>query len=184
MTSQLPIPAPRRANVTRRGQFQRDPVAAEQRALELFDHIPDRCIAVPVPDAGQRPHLWAGEIAIVDTESVAPLDGEMFVIRWCNGRISLGQVRRDKGSYYDARRNAFVMADEDDDRCRSSPGWYFGNYRAVQPRDGAEAEAALFAGELGLSEGPMTTAHMTSQLLGQVIGVACFALFTGKGGAS
>jgi len=69
-------------------------IAAEYRALMMFDHIPQGCITFPCTDEYFLPHIKPGEFVLVDTKDTTPRDGEVYVIQWQSGRRAICQASK------------------------------------------------------------------------------------------
>lgn len=65
----------------------------ELRALDVLDVVPAGCMAVRDLDGFCEPHIRAGEFAIADTADREPKHGELFLLRWSNGRMSILQAK-------------------------------------------------------------------------------------------
>lgn len=61
------------------------PQQPDLRAFIVHDRLPAGCIAYPVTDEKNAPHLRPGDIAIVDPSDCLPSTGELFVIEWQSG---------------------------------------------------------------------------------------------------
>jgi len=62
------------------------------RALTMFDHVPAGCRLQLVVDDDSAPHLRVGEFAVIDTGDTDPQHGEVYLVRWSNGRKSIEQI--------------------------------------------------------------------------------------------
>lgn len=124
----------------------------EYRALMVFCTLPAGCIAVPVTDSESEPHLHAGEFAIVDPHDLEPVSGELFLIRWMNGR------------------EAFVSVKE-----RGPEGWMIGApghpwAKAGGPQRPVD-ECLRLAARFGAVDGPISRRYLIEKLQGRVVGV-------------
>jgi len=125
------------------------------RALTMFDHVPVGCILQLVVDDDSAPHLRAGEFAIVDTTDTEPQHGEVFLVRWSNGRTSIQQLLA-RSHTYDGR--SFV-------------GFWtcclnFEPYRPGKTRPGLVTEIS----HRSMADGPRTADVIQRSLIGRVIG--------------
>ncbi|WP_230629336.1 S24/S26 family peptidase [Sphingomonas sp. Leaf37] len=55
------------------------------RSFIVYDRLPAGCLAYPVTDEANAPHLRPGDIAIIDTADREPANGDLFVIDWQSG---------------------------------------------------------------------------------------------------
>jgi hypothetical protein len=55
------------------------------RSFIVYDRLPSGCIAYPVTDENNAPHLRIGEVAVIDTNDREPSAGELFAIDWQSG---------------------------------------------------------------------------------------------------
>jgi len=159
------------ANAERLPAFRHQP---ELRALMMLDALPPGCISVHVPDDRFAPHLREGELAVVDTTDVEPTLGEFFVIAYDDRRRASGYVLKFVEPI--CRMENYVEAGKDGER----------DYWTSDPAKGAPREFwevlheplanAVLARRMGRpsmipKEGPFTTDHLRSKLLGRVVGI-------------
>lgn len=146
----------------------------ELRALMLLDALPPGCITIHVPDDRFGPHLREGELAIIDTTDVEPTIGEFFVIAYDDRRRASGCVLefvepiRRMENYVEAGKNG-----ERDywtsDPSKGTPREFWEVLHEPQ----ANAVLARRMGRPSMipKEGPFTTDHLRSKLLGRVVGI-------------
>ena len=114
----------------------------ELRALDILDVVPSGCMAVRDLNGLCEPHIKIGEFAIADTNDRRPQHGEIFLLRWSNGTMSIMQAV--------LRPTNLVSGKE---LC-----WW------VRPMPGAR--------RLATSDGPYSDIeHLKSKIVGRVIGV-------------
>lgn len=137
----------------------------ELRALMVFDQLPAGCISFPCIDEDCMPHIRPGEFAVVDTADRRPQHGELYVIQWNGGRRCICQ----------ARISGVASKDRPIDEA-----WSVGSLAGIRGRDAVEAHLRALretsAGipslrRLAWSEGWFTEEHLTSKLVGRVIGI-------------
>lgn len=141
------------------------------RSFIVYDRLPAGCIAFPVTDEQNAPHLQPGDIAVIDPTDREPAVGELFVIRWSSGRSEIVETWT-KAMRAGCGPNGEMM----DTLC-----WKVGG--SSRPRSYAELCAWLKAGKAGgwvdgpyATEGP-TAGALAEKLRGRVIGIleAAFA---------
>jgi hypothetical protein len=146
----------------------------ELRALLLLDTLPAGCITYLVPDSSFAPHLREGEFAVVDTADVEPVPGEFFVIAYGDDRVSAG-YRFDLVEPI-CRKVNYCQANAAGSRAYWTDRAGEGEPRAcwhVLHEASAHVRAARAMGlrPNRLTEGPFTTEHLRSKLIGRVVGI-------------
>ncbi|MHA0335838.1 hypothetical protein [Sphingomonas aquatilis] len=110
------------------------PAPAQQPTLRSFivcDRLPEGCVAYPVTDETNAPHLRPGDIAIIDPTDRDVCVGELFVAQWGSGKTDIVEawtadaVHWKVGGSNRARSHASVL-----ERLRqgSQVGWVDGPY--------------------------------------------------------
>ncbi len=115
------------------------PAPAQQPTLRSFivcDRLPEGCVAYPVTDETNAPHLRPGDIAIIDPTDREACLGELFVVQWNSGGTDIVEAWPQQmadalcwkvGSSNRARSAGAVV----DRLCAGQPvGWVDGPYRA------------------------------------------------------
>lgn len=141
-------------------QFEHQP---ELRALMMFPTLPPGHMAFLVEDDAFHPHLHRGEFAVVDLADHQPAQGELFLISYsspyakCGLTFALCQMRS-RPCYF--RRGVGWQSPNlpDEGGCELVPKWT-ALHGLIQP------------GRLVMAEGPFTTEHAASKLVGRVVGV-------------
>lgn len=148
------------------------PVATqpEYRALMLYDHLPEGCIAHLVIDSHSTPHIRPGELVVVDTVDRKVRHLETYVIEWIGGRRSVCESVRCEFNWTDPAipREGWTVRSISGLRGRA----------AVDAIHAARAVASTQGGMLSLaglawSEGPYRSddGYLESKLVGCVIGI-------------
>ncbi|MFG1212014.1 hypothetical protein V5F72_24120 [Xanthobacter flavus] len=150
--------------------FQHQP---ELRALMMFPTLPPGHMTFQVQDNDFFPHLRRGEFAVVDLSDHQPTEGELFLISYRDPREETGFIyrvcqmrsemwgRRPDGSWC----SSSLMTDGD----RLEPQWSAVHWNP--PATQWEWEDRLHAGTVRGVEGPYTTEHAASKLVGRIVGV-------------
>lgn len=79
---------------------------------------PEKLFAVRVSGASMEPSLWDGDLVVINTDNVAPSDGDCFAINY-EGELVIKRLRRDAGEWWatsdntDQRRFAPKRCTED-----------------------------------------------------------------------
>jgi hypothetical protein len=135
--------------------------STELRALTRFDHLPKSCGSFHVADDGSEPHLHVGEYAVVDVLDCELQHGELYVLQNQSGRRRrrLCCIRVDRGS----QDGSYQIGDDP-----SVQYWWADDMRGFrQTSERIEGDIPVFA---GLSDGPYSTEHLRSKLVGRVVG--------------
>jgi hypothetical protein len=146
-------------------RMRRDPAAhvTELRALTCFDSLPNGCGTFHVAGDGSEPHLHVGEYAVVDVLDCEPQHGELYVLQSEYGerRRRLCCVREDQG----VKSGRWQIGNDP-----SVQYWWAGDIRGFrQTSKRIDGSIPVFA---GLSDGPYSTEHLRSKLVGRVVGYA------------
>jgi hypothetical protein len=139
------------------------PQVTQLRALTRFDRLPSHCGTFHVTDDGSEPHLHVGEYAVVDVLDCEPQHGELYVLQNQGGRRRrwLCCIREDRGH----RDGSYQIGDDP-----SVQYWWAADVRGFrQTSKRIEGSIPVFA---GLSDGPYSTEHLKSKLVGRVVGYA------------
>jgi hypothetical protein len=135
------------------------------RAFIAYDRLPEGCIAFPVTDGANAPHLRPGDIAIIDPTDREPQHGELFVIAWASGGIGIRETVS-KAMRARCGPNGEII----DTVCWMVAG-------ANRPRSFAEASERLERGAyMGWADGPYATegpraGYLNGLLRGKVVGI-------------
>jgi hypothetical protein len=138
-------------------------VPSELRALTRFDQLPNHCGTFHVADAGSEPHLHIGEYAVVDVLDTEPQHGELYILQNQGGcrRRWLCCIREDQG----VKNGSYRIGNDP-----SVQYWWAGDLRGF--RQTSERVAGSIPVFAGLSDGPYSTEHLRSKLVGRVVGYA------------
>jgi hypothetical protein len=147
------------ADVAGRPSFRTAPGrgAPDFRALTVFESLPPGHQTFRVREDGSEPHLREGEYAVVDSTDRELQHGELYVIQYEGGRRSrhISQATSD---------HLRIGSDAE-----PSLVWFMRDLRGFRRTDEAVEGIPVFA---GMSDGPYTTDHLQSKLIGRVVGVA------------
>lgn len=145
------------------------PAQPEYRALTVYDHLPEGCIAQLVTDNYSAPHIRAGEFVVVDTNDREVRHLETYVIEWNGGS-----------------RNVCEAVSKEFNWCDKSiprQGWSVRSISGLRGKAALEAVNAAIANNqpgvatevvgLAWSEGPFRSddGYLESKLVGCVIGI-------------
>jgi len=146
----------------------------ELRALLMMDALPPGCITVLAPDDRFAPHIREGELTIVDTTDVEPVVGEFFVIAYNDSRLPGGYVFKFIEPI--CRMVNYVESAKEGER-----DYWTSDPAKGTPREFWEAlhepmANVILARRMGrpsmvMKEGPFTTDHLRSKLIGRVVGI-------------
>jgi hypothetical protein len=135
------------------------------RSFIVCERLPQGCVAYPVTDGQNEPHLRPGDLAIIDPTDRQPAVGELFVIEWQSGGTDIVETWTTA-----LRAGSGPHGEMIDTVC-----WKVGG--ACRPRSYDEMIAWLEAGRCGgWVDGPFATEGpragvLEKKLRGRVVGI-------------
>ena len=143
---------------------------AEYRALMMFDHLPEGCIAHLVTDNCSIPHIRPGEFVVVDTNDRQVRHLETYVIQWNSGRRSVCEAVSREFNWCDKTipRSGWSVRSISGLRGRAVVE-AIDRARAFSETSGRTIEFPM----LGWSEGPYRSddGYLESKFVGCVVGI-------------
>lgn len=81
------------------------PIFFRQDWFDLHGYRPSRMFAVRICGSSMEPSLWEGDLVVINTDDIAPHDGDVFAINY-EGEMCIKRLRRDAGEWWATSDNA------------------------------------------------------------------------------